>query len=129
MPTANTKSDLQARTITMEAEFAAPIDRVFDIYADAGKLEKVWGSPGYPATFVRHEMAPGGEMHYYMTGPSGDRYYGYWKITAVDRPTSFSFEDGFANSDFSRNHEITKCQQLRTSTPSKKEMESRGSPA
>lgn len=96
MPTTNTNYDLQARTITVEAEFAAPIDRVFDIYADAGKLAQVWGPPGYPATFVRHEMAPGGERHYYMTGPSGDRYYGYWKIAAVDRPTWVSLHHGSA---------------------------------
>lgn len=38
-----------------------------------------------------------------MTGPEGDKYAGYWQITAVDEPTSFSFVDGFADLDFNPN--------------------------
>ena len=34
-----------------------------------------------------------------MTSPEGQRYYGWWKITAVDEPRSFSFDDGFAADD------------------------------
>ena len=32
--------------------------------------------------------------------PDGDKHAGYWQITAVDEPTSFSFVDGFADLDF-----------------------------
>ncbi len=35
-----------------------------------------------------------------MTGPEGDKHAGWWQITAVDEPTSFSFDDGFADLDF-----------------------------
>src|SRR5699024_9064276 len=56
--------------------------------------------PGYPATFVDHDLAPGGRMTYYMTGPDGDRFHGYWDVVEVDQPRSFSFDDGFANDDF-----------------------------
>jgi uncharacterized protein YndB with AHSA1/START domain len=35
-----------------------------------------------------------------MTGPQGDKHAGYWLITAVDEPRSFSFDDGFADLDF-----------------------------
>ena len=31
--------------------------------------------------------------------PDGDKHAGYWQITAVDEPTSFSFVDGFADLD------------------------------
>ena len=36
------------------------------------------------------------------TGPTGRRHstFGYWQITAVDEPSSFSFVDGFADLDF-----------------------------
>ena len=34
-----------------------------------------------------------------MTSPDGEKYYGWWKVTAVDEPRSFSFEDGFAADD------------------------------
>lgn len=39
-------------------------------------------------------------MNYYMTGPEGERYYGWWEITVVDEPNSFSFKDGFADENF-----------------------------
>ena len=38
-----------------------------------------------------------------MTGPEGDKHAGYWEITAVDEPRSFSFDDGFADLDFNPN--------------------------
>ncbi len=42
-------------------------------------------------------------MTYYMTGPEGDKHAGYWQITGVDEPRSFSFVDGFADLDFNPN--------------------------
>ena len=41
-----------------------------------------------------------------MTGPEGDRYHGWWRITAVDAPKHFSFEDGFADADGNPNAEM-----------------------
>jgi uncharacterized protein YndB with AHSA1/START domain len=49
---------------------------------------------------VDHDLTPGRRTTYYMTGPEGDKHAGYWQITAVDEPTSFSFEDGFADLEF-----------------------------
>jgi ABC-type glycerol-3-phosphate transport system substrate-binding protein len=34
-----------------------------------------------------------------MTSPEGEKYYGWWKVTAVDPPRTFAFEDGFASDD------------------------------
>ena len=36
-------------------------------------------------------------MHYFMTAPEGDEYHGWWRIIAVDPPTSLELEDGFAD--------------------------------
>jgi uncharacterized protein YndB with AHSA1/START domain len=96
MPVTDVRHDLDALTLTIDAEFAAPVDRVFGVYADPRQLERVWGPPGFPATFVDHEMAPGGRMNYYLTSPDGERYYGYWDVTSVAAPTRFTFNDGFA---------------------------------
>jgi uncharacterized protein YndB with AHSA1/START domain len=96
MPVTDVQHDLDALTLTITAEFAAPLDRVWQVYADPRQLERVWGPPGYPATFVDHELAPGGRMTYFMTSPEGERFYAYWEITTVDEPSGFTFEDGFA---------------------------------
>ena len=82
------------------------MERVWQVYADPRQLEKVWGPPTYPATVVDHDLRPGGRVTYFMTGPEGDKHAGYWQITAVDEPRSFSFDDGFADLDFNPNPEL-----------------------
>ena len=62
-------------------------------------LERWWGPPGYPATFEKHDLRPGGETTYFMTGPEGDRFHGMWRVTAVDPPASLQFTDAFADPD------------------------------
>ncbi len=34
-----------------------------------------------------------------MTGPEGEKYGGWWRISAVTPPTSLEFTDGFAYQD------------------------------
>ncbi|MBK8459661.1 MAG: SRPBCC domain-containing protein [Micropruina sp.] len=87
-------------TLTITAKFAASVERVWEVYADPRQLERVWGPPGYPATIVEHSLTPGGGMHYFMTSPEGEKYYGGWTILAVEEPHRFSFDDFFADSDF-----------------------------
>ncbi|OLP03259.1 polyketide cyclase [Mycolicibacterium porcinum] len=106
MPVTDVKHDLDKLTLTITAEFAAPVQRVWQVYADPRQLEKVWGPPTFPATVVDHSFAPGGRVTYFMTGPEGEKYAGYWEITAVDEPSSFSFDDGFADEDFNPNPEL-----------------------
>lgn len=86
-------------TMTVTAEFDAGVDRVWQLWADPRKLERWWGPPTFPATFVRHELEPGGTMSYFMTGPEGDQHHGWWKVIAVDAPTLLEVEDGFGDAD------------------------------
>lgn len=99
MPVTNTTQDPQALTLTVEAEFAAPVERVWQLWSDARQLERWWGPPGWPATFERHELKPGGESRYYMTGPDGTKSRGWWTVTAVEQPQRLEFDDGFSRDD------------------------------
>lgn len=100
MPVIDIVADHDALELTITAEFAAPIERVWALYADPRQLEQVWGPPDYPATFVEHRLVVGARSTYFMTGPDGARYCGWWRVTAVDEPNTFSFDDGFADQDF-----------------------------
>jgi uncharacterized protein YndB with AHSA1/START domain len=91
--------DYDAHRLVVVAEFAAPIEQVWQLWADPRKLERWWGPPGYPATFEKHDLTPGGEVTYFMTGPDGNRSHGTWRVTAVDPPTSLQFKDAFADTD------------------------------
>jgi uncharacterized protein YndB with AHSA1/START domain len=87
----------ESLTLTLVAEFPAPVSSVWQMWEDPRKLEGWWGPPTYPATFVDHELAPGGRMTYYMTSPEGEKYHGWWRVISVDAPRSLEFEDGFAD--------------------------------
>ncbi len=100
MPVTGVQHDLDNLTLTITAEFAAPVERVWQVYADPRQLERVWGPPSHPATFVDHDLRPGGRVTYYMTGPEGEKYCGWWEVKTVDEPREFTFEDGFADEDF-----------------------------
>ncbi|MCP2327056.1 uncharacterized protein YndB with AHSA1/START domain [Hamadaea flava] len=100
MPVTDVQPDIDNLTLTIIADFAAPVERIWQVYADPRQLEKVWGPPTYPATVVEHDLTPGGRVTYVMTGPEGDKHAGYWLVTAVDEPTGFAFDDGFADEDF-----------------------------
>jgi uncharacterized protein YndB with AHSA1/START domain len=91
-------TDYENLTITVIADFDAPIERVWELWSDPRKLERWWGPPTHPATFERHDLTPGGEATYFMTGPEG-AMWGAWRVTAVDPPTSLEFTDAFADAD------------------------------
>ncbi len=106
MPVTDVQHDPDSRTLTIVADFAAPPERIWQVYADPRQLEQVWGPPTYPATVVDHDLRPGGRMTYFMTGPDGDKHAGYWAITTVEEPVGFTFDDGFAHLDFTPNDDL-----------------------
>jgi uncharacterized protein YndB with AHSA1/START domain len=91
--------DLDSLSLTIVAEFDAPIERVWELWADPRLLEAWWGPPTHPATVEQHDLAPGGEVSYFMTGPDGARSRGWWRVRSVDPPRALEFTDGFANAD------------------------------
>jgi uncharacterized protein YndB with AHSA1/START domain len=97
MTVVSTTQDPDRLTLTIVAELAAPPARVWDLWAEPRRLERWWGPPTWPATFVEHEVSVGARSHYYMTGPDGEQAHGWWRILAADAPRALEFEDGFAD--------------------------------
>jgi uncharacterized protein YndB with AHSA1/START domain len=99
MPVTTVDKDTAQLTVTITAEFDASVERIWQLWEDPRQLERWWGPPTYPATFVEHDLAPGSGVSYYMTSPEGDKYHGWWRVLTVDPPRSLEFEDGFADDD------------------------------
>ena len=93
------RKDPEQLTMTITAELDATVDRAWQLWADPRQLEQWWGPPGYPATFPTHDLTAGALISYFMTSPEGDRFYGWWKVQAVDPPTRLEVEDGFGDAD------------------------------
>lgn len=106
MPVTDIAKDVENHTLTITAEFAAPVARVWALYEDPRQLEQVWGPPEYPATFVDHELREGTRTTYYMTSPEGEKFAGYWDVTDVEAPMRFTVRDGFAHADLTPNTEL-----------------------
>lgn len=93
------EKDTEELTLTLIADFAAPVEAVWELWADPRKLERWWGPPTYPATFVQHDLTPGALVTYFMTGPDGNRHHGWWRIATVDAPRELTLQDGFGDAD------------------------------
>jgi uncharacterized protein YndB with AHSA1/START domain len=89
--------DPEALTLTVTAEYDASPARVWELWADPRQLERWWGPPTHPATVTVHDLVPGGQVAYYMTGPGGEHYPGWWRITSTDAPRALEFTDGFSD--------------------------------
>ena len=100
------RKDTDALTMTLDAEFHASPERVWQLWADPRQLERWWGPPTYPATFTKHDLAPGSRVEYHMTGPEGDQPKGYWDILQADAPHRLVVNDGFANDDGTPNDDL-----------------------
>jgi len=100
------RKDPEGLTMTVDAEFDAPAERIWQLWADPRQLERWWGPPTYPATFTKHDLAPGSRVEYHMTGPEGDQTKGWWEITEAEPPHRLAFRDGFANDDGTPNTDI-----------------------
>lgn len=97
MTVTNVRKDPEALTMTITAELDAPLARAWQLWEDPRQLERWWGPPTYPATFVEHELVPDARTTYFMTGPEGDKAHGWWRVLSVDPPRHLTFEDGFGD--------------------------------
>ena len=101
------RKDPEKLTLTLDAEFDASPDQVWDLWADPRKLERWWGPPTYPATFTSLDLRPGGKAVYFMTTPDGGSTpLGYWEILGAEPPRRLEMIDGFANADGSPNEDM-----------------------
>ncbi len=106
MTVTNVDVNTEAMTLTITAQFDAPIEQVWQLWANPRKLEQWWGPPTYPATVVEHDLSAAGRVTYFMTGPEGDKHHGWWRIVSVEAPNRLAFEDGFGDADGNPNPEM-----------------------
>lgn len=123
MPVTDVHKDPENCTMTVVADFAASLQRVWDAYVDPRQIEKFWGPPTFPATFTRHDCYPGGMSSYSMTGPADPdatgleqemlSHGGYWEWVEVKAPEGvsgdtayFEVRDGFSRPDGTPNTEL-----------------------
>lgn len=110
MPLSHVTSDPEALTITSSGEYPVPLERLWKAWSDPRLLERFWGPPEWPCTFVRHDMEVGGRSAYYMSGPDGEIVWGYWDFLEVEEGVRFLVRDGFSDDAGEEDDEMPQTQ-------------------
>ncbi len=97
MTVTHVAKDTERLTMTMTAEYDVTAERAWALWDDPRQLERWWGPPTYPATFVDHDLRAGARVTYFMTGPTGDQPRGFWDVLEVEAPRRLVVQDGFAD--------------------------------
>ena len=106
MPVHSVTQDPENLTLTVVGEYDVPASRLWKAWTDPRQLERFWGPPTWPATFLEHDLRVGGRAVYQMTGPEGEKAGGYWRFVAVDPGVSFELMDGFMDENGEPNAEL-----------------------
>lgn len=99
MPVTDISTDPENLTMTLTADFAAPVSRLWTAFTDPRQLERFWGPPGWPATFTAFDLRPGGRVDYRMTSPRGESSRGSWEVLSVTDGSGFEVLDSFVDAD------------------------------
>lgn len=87
----------EARSITVERSFNAPLDPVWAAWTDPMILCQWWAPRPYQCVIKSLDFREGGRWLYYMQGPQGDRHWCFFDYETV-RPKSFySGSDAFCD--------------------------------
>jgi uncharacterized protein YndB with AHSA1/START domain len=97
MGSISVRHDMASLHFIVTADYVVDAERIWEIWSDPRKLERWWGPPTYPATVEEHDLTPGGVVRYFMTGPDGERYPGWWRVQEVVPPQLLILQDGFGD--------------------------------
>ncbi|MBK9177831.1 MAG: SRPBCC domain-containing protein [Flavobacteriales bacterium] len=87
----------EARSITVERSFSAPLDPVWAAWTEADILCHWWAPKPYACVIKSLDFREGGRWLYYMEGPTGDRHHCFFDYETVRPKTFFSGNDGFCD--------------------------------
>lgn len=81
--------DEAARTVISARVIDAPVDAVFDAYANPEKLVRWWGPNGFTLETEHIDLREGGDWRFIFTGPDGKQYKNYLVFKTIERPRRF----------------------------------------
>lgn len=95
--TENTTTETQDALFTVTREFAAPCEKLFEVWTDVEHLKKWWGPKGYQVKSAKLDLQPGGLFHYCLQPPEGEEIWGRIAFSKIVSPEElvylFSFSD------------------------------------
>ena len=87
----------EARSITVERSFNAPLDPVWAAWTDPMILCQWWAPRPYQCVIKSLDFREGGRWLYYMQGPQGDRHWCFFDYETVRPKSYYSGSDAFCD--------------------------------
>ncbi len=70
----------------------APVELVFDAWADPEHLRIWWGPAGFTNTFNEFDFSVGGKWSFIMHGPEGGNYHNECEFIRIEKPTFIAWK-------------------------------------
>lgn len=84
-------------SFTITHEFDAPVEKVFDAWADADHLAQWFAPKGYSVIYTESDIKAGGVSHYCMTSKHGLKMWGKIFYKDFIRPAKLSYTQVYSN--------------------------------
>ena len=78
-----------SRTVTTSRIIEAPIEDVFDAYANPEKIVRWWGPQGFSLINESIDLREGGHWLFVLKGPDGKEYKNHQVFARIERPHLF----------------------------------------
>lgn len=89
--------DKSNKKITVERSFDAPVDLVWAAWTEPEILDQWWAPKPWRAETKSMNFVAGGQWHYCMVGPEGERQWCLFDYEAIEPEKSFAGQDAFCN--------------------------------
>lgn len=92
-------TDRENHTITIQREFAAGLDAVWDAYTNSQILDQWWAPKPWKARTKHMDFSEGGQWHYAMTGPEGEEHWALAGFESIRPRQGFVVQDAFTDDE------------------------------
>ena len=106
MSKTNFIENAEQRTLTVQRTFEAPLSKVWAAWTEKELLEKWWAPQPWKAVSKSFDFREGGQWHYYMEGPNGERHWCLVDYVSIEPLKRFTAHDVFCDEHANINTEL-----------------------
>ena len=89
--------DMEAKTIRVEREFDAPVEKVWRAWTDSTMLDQWWAPHPWRAETKSMDFRPGGFWLYCMRGPANESHWARVDYQTIEKLKHFEAMDSFCD--------------------------------
>ena len=98
------------KTVTVNREFAAPLEKVWAAWTDKKLLEQWWAPKPWKAIIQSLDLREGGTWRYYMAGPAGEKHYCRADYNKISNQKDLAWLDAFCDEHGKINEDLPRSQ-------------------